>query len=229
MNKEDIKEGFKAAAKAARSVAKATGNLAKTGINALSDRAEHNRQMTVIDNQNQKAAAAKASAMVPFLIGLSPYQRKLVDPLDYYGNVPGQVIIPLDLPQEDAITLHRIAAIKTAGGQNFNSLMEEVLKEHATDACQFYLYLRYELARLWLSKAIPGVNVKTPEDAVAFGASLNVRYGVKMSPVTMETRIVPLLKNIWNNDSTLIQFAKSWGLHSFCTVYSNNILTIKLK
>lgn len=222
MNKEDMREEFKVAAKAA-------GKLVKTGYNALSDKAEHDRQMVNITNANMQAAAAKASAMVPLNIPLTPAQRAMVDPAGCYSNVPGQMMISLDLNQENIVTAHNIGRIKTIGGQDYASLLEDVLKEHSTNASTIYLRLRYELARLWIYKVAPNVDVKTPVDGVVINSSLVFRYGLQVATTTMDNVIIPNLNNLWNTDVALILFLKEWGLHSYTVSFVNNIISVELQ
>lgn len=217
-----MKEEFKAAAKVA-------GNLAKTGFNALSDKAEHGRQMANINNTNMQAAAAKAGAMVPLTIPLTANQRLQVDPAGCYSNIPGLMMISLDPYQENRVTAHNIGKLKAAGGQNYAALLEEIIKEHATDASIIYLRLRYELARLWIHKAAPNVDVEIPADAVVINSCLEFRYGLEVAETTMVKKVIPNLASIWNNDADLIAFQKIWGLHNFSVGFDNNIISVKLQ
>ena len=229
MNKDDMREEFKAAAKAAGNVAKTTGNLLMTGYNALSDNAENKRKNTLIKYELEQAAAAKAAAMAPLLISLTANQRSLLDPYGYYEGIPGQFFITLEPFQENIATAHNIGKLKAAGGQDYAALLEEIIKEHATDASTIYLRLRYELARLWIYKAAPNVDINTPANAVVINSCLEFRYGLEVAKTTMYNVILPNLKNLWNTDVALIQFLKIWGLHTFNVRFENNIITIQLQ
>lgn len=222
MRKEDIKNNV-------AGIAKTTGKLLKTGYNTLSDKAEHDRQMAVIANMNQQAAAAKATAMVNFPMSLTARQRKAVDPNGVYDSVPGQMSINLETFQEDFISKHNVSRIKANGGQDYQALLKDVMQEHVIEACIPYLEIRKSLYNLWVVKAAPNADLKSPEEPVVISSSLEFRYGLQMAQATIDNYVKPVLKQLWNTDVALIMYIRSCGFRYFDVTFSNSILAILLK
>ena len=211
MNKDDMREEFNAAAKAA-------GNLAMTGFNALADKAEHNRQMTVIDNQNLQAAAAKSSAMVNITFPVSQQQ---------WQQVGTTGLITLDDNQENMVLSHRILEIKQNGGPAYDALVHQILKEHYVNATRAYIDLRSRLGSKWIFPECPQVQ-QGPSDGIVLNSALELRYKAPIAGA-LHKALFQRLFTRWNTCIDVIDIQKEYGLQSYTAKFDKDILVIRLK
>lgn len=207
--RDEMKEEFKAAAKAA-------GNLAMTGFNALADKAEHNRQMTVIDNQNLQAAAAKSSAMVNITLPISQQQWE-------HAGATGS--ITLDDNQEKTVLSHGILSIKQNGGPAYDALVHQILKEHYVNATRAYIDLRSRLGSKWIFPECPQVK-NGPADGVILNSALELRYKATVA-ISLQNDLIQRLDIRWNTSKDVIDIQREYGLHSYKAHFKDGNLIIR--
>lgn len=208
--RDEMKEEFKAAAKAA-------GNLAMTGFNALADKAEHNRQMTVINNQNLQAAALKTGAMVNITLPISRQQWE-------YAGATG--LITLDANQEKTVLSHGILSIKQNGGPANDALIHEVLKGQYIYATRAYIDLREQLMSKWISPICSQLELG-PDDNILLGSYLELRYKAPMAEA-LHPSFLHRLKLRWDT-TAVIELQHKYGLHNYTPAFDKDILIIKLQ
>lgn len=209
--RDEMKEEFKAAAKAA-------GNLAKTGFNALADNAENKRQMTVINNQNLQAAALKTGAMVNITLPISRQQWE-------YAGATG--LITLDANQEKTVLSHGILSIKQNGGPANDALIHEVLKEQYINSIRAYIDLRSRLGSKWIFPECPQVK-NGPSDGIVLNSCLELRYKATVA-ISLQNDLIQRLDTRWNTDKDVINIQKEYGLHTYQIHFDKGLLVIRFQ